>query len=97
MSHLIVAPAALNDATILISFLNLPQDTWSRIRTSLQLLEQFPRAGRQLSGEGQGQRYLVGPWPWLIIVYSYNEQTDLVSVLSIQDARSSTAAPGHSL
>ena len=40
----------------------------------------------------EGMRFLLGPWRWLVIVYSYETDTDEVWILTIEDARSSTAA-----
>jgi hypothetical protein len=38
-------------------------------------------------------RFVLGPWRWLLVVYSYEEESqDRVLVLTLQDARSSTAA-----
>jgi hypothetical protein len=48
--------------------------------------------GRALEGHWQPFRFLLGPWRWLLIVYSYDEPTDVVLVVTIQDARSSSAA-----
>jgi hypothetical protein len=30
---------------------------------------------------------VLGPWPWLVIVYEHDENRDLVTVLTMQDAR----------
>ena len=48
--------------------------------------------GQRLSGRWDGTRYLVGPWPWMLIVYEHHRELDRVDVLTIQDARASTAA-----
>jgi hypothetical protein len=42
--------------------------------------------GRGLAGEGF--RFILGPWRWLVIVYAFDEDADDVSVLTIQDGRS---------
>ena len=34
---------------------------------------------------------LVGPWRWMLVVYEYREEEDRVVVVTVQDARSSTA------
>jgi hypothetical protein len=52
----------------------------------------FPNLGQRLSGRWHGTRYLVGPWPWMLIVYEHHPQLDRVDVLTIQDVRTSTAA-----
>jgi hypothetical protein len=35
---------------------------------------------------------ILGPWRWMLIVYDLDESSNLVLVLTIQDARSSAAA-----
>jgi len=70
---------------------SLPSDTRERVRRSLRILKQFPSAGRQLEGQWQGFRFITGPWRWLLLVYAHDERRDVVFVVSIQDARSSTA------
>jgi len=35
---------------------------------------------------------VLGPWRWLVVVYEHDEANDTVGVLTVQDARSSTAA-----
>lgn len=37
-------------------------------------------------------RFLIGPWPWMLIVYAHAEEAETVTVLSIHDGRTSTAA-----
>ena len=71
---------------------SLPADTRARVRYSLAILEQFPSVGRQLERRWQGLRLLIGPWRWLLLVYLYDEREELVIVVTIQDARSSSAA-----
>jgi len=65
----------------------------ARVRRSLQRLERFPRLGRELGpGRWSGYRFLLGPWRWLLILYAFDEEADLVIVASFEDARTSTAA-----
>jgi plasmid stabilization system protein ParE len=71
---------------------SLPSDTKDRVRRSLRIAEQFPYAGRELDGRWRPLRFILGPWRWMLIVYIYDEPQDAVLVLTIQDARSSTAA-----
>jgi len=70
---------------------SLPADTRDRVRRSLRVLEEFPRIGRQLDGQWEGLRVVLGPWRWMLIVYLYEEVGGLVQIVTIQDARSSTA------
>jgi hypothetical protein len=69
-----------------------PIDATARVKSSLRALEQFPRLGRELEGRWSPFRFILGPWRWLLIVYIYDEQDDVVMVTNMQDARSSTAA-----
>jgi hypothetical protein len=71
---------------------SLSADTRTRVRRSLGILEQFPLVGRRLEGRWKDLRLLIGPWRWLLLVYLYDEREDLIVVVTIQDARSSTAA-----
>ncbi|HTX28158.1 MAG TPA: hypothetical protein VME19_14185 [Streptosporangiaceae bacterium] len=71
---------------------SLPQDTKERVRRSLRPLEQFPRIGRKLEGRWEPLRFILGPWRWMLVLYSYEEPDDIALVVAFQDARSSSAA-----
>jgi plasmid stabilization system protein ParE len=71
---------------------SLPPDTRERVRRSLRVLEQFPLIGRQLGGRWRPLRFILGPWRWMLIIYSYEEPDDVVLVVAFQDGRSSAAA-----
>jgi plasmid stabilization system protein ParE len=87
-----LAHAAIEDLERLIAVLNLPSDTRERVRRSLAPLAEFPRLGPELTGRWSGMRFLLGPWRWMLLVYEYDEAADRVVILTIQDARSSSAA-----
>jgi len=70
---------------------SLPADTHARVERSLRVLERFPKVGREVRGRWEELRFILGPWRWLLIVYVHDEKNDRVYVLTIQDARSSTA------
>lgn len=76
----------------LIKTRQLPADTRDRVRRSLLTLEEFPRAGKQLSGVWRDCRALIGPWGWLIVVYMYIQSEDRVVVIAFHDARTSDSA-----
>jgi hypothetical protein len=76
----------------LIETRQLPADTRERVTRTLRALEEFPRAGKQLSGVWRDCRALIGPWGWLIVVYMYIESEDRVVVIAFHDARTSDAA-----
>ena len=70
---------------------SLPADTRARVQRSLRKLDRFPSIGRELDERWGSQRFIVGPWRWLLIVYVYEKSADRVLVVAIQDARSSSA------
>ena len=86
--------AAVEDLDSLIRTHSLPADTRARVARSLRAPERFPLIGPALSGRWEGFRFLIGPWRWLILVYVFIEAEDRVVVVTVQDARSSTAARG---
>jgi plasmid stabilization system protein ParE len=86
-----LSEAAVQDLEALIRSHSLPPDTRERVKRSLRPLERFPRLGPALHGRWDGMRFILGPWRWLLLVYAHLEEDDVVVVLTIQDARSSTA------
>lgn len=92
MARVELARAAVEDLDRLIAVLSLPSDTRHRVRRSLTPLAEFPRLGPELTGRWTGMRFLLGPWRWMLLVYEYDQDADRVTVLTVQDARSSTAA-----
>lgn len=92
MARVELAAAAVEDLDGLIRTHSLPADTRARVARSLRVLERFPLMGPALSGRWQGFRFLLGPWRWLLLVYVFIESESRVVVVTIQDARSSSAA-----
>lgn len=92
MTHVELSLEPVENLDRMIVTHSLPADTRARVRRSLGILKQFPSVGRQLEGRWQPLRLLIGPWRWLLLVYYYDERENLVVVVTIQDARSSTAA-----
>lgn len=92
MAQIIITPRARRDVDEAVSALNLPGDTWARIARSLRALETFPLAGPELAGRWAPTRFVLGPWPWMIMVYRYEESTDHVYVVAMHDGRSATSA-----
>jgi len=92
MATVELSRAAVEDLDRLILTHSLPDDTRRRVARSLRVLEQFPFAGVALAGRWKGVRVLLGPWRWMLIVYVVFDDQDRVVVVSVQDARSSTAA-----
>ena len=91
MPRVEVTRAALEDLDRLIAILALSADTRSRVKASLTPLARFPLLGPELRGRWQPLRFILGPWRWMLIVYEYLETEDRVVILTIQDARSSSA------
>jgi|SRR5580692_7033509 hypothetical protein len=91
MTRVELTLAAVEDLDRLIITHSLPVDTHMRVRRSLGILELFPSVGRQLGRPWDSICFILGPWRWLLIVYLHDEQQDVVSILTIQDARSSIA------
>lgn len=93
MPRVVLTPEAVATLDRLIVTHSLPADTKERFRRSLAPLETFPRLGRELEGGGyEGLRFVIGPWRWMVAVYEHDDAGDVVGVLTVQDARSSTAA-----
>jgi plasmid stabilization system protein ParE len=92
MATIVVAEAAQADLNAMILTHSLPASTRDRVKAALGPLVDFPLLGPALTGRWQGLRFLLGPWPWMLVVYEYDETTDRVSVVTVQDARSARAA-----
>jgi plasmid stabilization system protein ParE len=92
MAHVIVAPSAREDLRELISILDLPPSTRSRVRERIRSLADFPMSGSRLEGRWKRFRFILGPWKWMLIVYQFDRKIDQVNVVTIQDARSAAAA-----
>lgn len=91
MARVLVTPRARSDVDGAITALGLPADTWTRVAASLRILEDFPLAGRALEGRWRETRFVLGPWPWMILVYLSRPEEDAVYVVGVHDARASTS------
>jgi plasmid stabilization system protein ParE len=92
VAQVFVTPRARRDVEEAISTLNLPDHAWARIARSLRTLETFPLAGVELGGNWVPVRFLLGPWPWMLLLYRYEESSDRVDVVAMHDGRSATSA-----
>jgi plasmid stabilization system protein ParE len=92
LSEVRLSVDAVKDLERMIVTHSLPSDTRERVKRSLRPLQQFPRIGRQLEDRWKPLRFILGPWRWMLILYSYEEPDDLALVVAFQDARSSAAA-----
>lgn len=95
MATVVVADRARADLDELILTRSLPGSTRDRIRTSLGPLAAFPLLGPALIGRWRGLRFILGPWPWMLLVYEFDEAREQISVVTIQDSRSARAATGR--
>jgi len=91
VSRIEVSAAAVEDLERLIYTHSLPLDTKERVKRSLRPLEPFPLLGAALDGRWSSFRFVLGPWRWMLIVYTYFEADDRVVIVTIQDGRSSRA------
>jgi hypothetical protein len=92
VARVLVAPAASADLTRMITTHSLPTDTRDRVRRSIEPLARFPLLGALLEGGWERYRFVLGPWRWMVIVCAYDVETDVVTVATIQDGRTSAAA-----
>jgi plasmid stabilization system protein ParE len=91
MARVVVAEPARQDLADLVRTHNLPASARERVRRSIAPLATFPLLGPALDGRWHGFRLILGPWPWMLIVYVHDEEADLVIVVTIQDARTANA------
>lgn len=94
MASVLVSPRARRNLQRLIATRSLPASTVSRFRASIEPLATFPAIGVPLAGRWSGYRFIIGPWRWMLIVYEYDQDRDLVGIVTVQDTRSSSAATG---
>jgi plasmid stabilization system protein ParE len=87
-----VSGSAADDLERLIRTHSLPKNTRQRLKRAVRPLGRFPRLGPELGGRWSGFRFVLGPWRWMLVVYVHLETEDRVVIVTIQDARSSTAA-----
>lgn len=92
MTRVELAAAAVEDLDALILTHSLPKDARARVRRPLKPLERFPRLGSELGGRWTGVRFILGPWRWMLLMYVLDERQNRAVVMTIQDARSSSAA-----
>jgi hypothetical protein len=92
MATVVDARRARSDLADLITTRSLPADTRARVTASIEPLASFPQIGKRLTGRWQGLRVILGPWPWMLLVYAFDETTNIATVVAIHDARSATSA-----
>jgi plasmid stabilization system protein ParE len=92
VAAVVVAISAGDDLARLIESRDLPSDTVERLRACLDPVAMFPRIGRALAGRWEGFRVIPGPWPWMLVLYRYDDLADIVAIVASHDAREATSA-----
>ena len=92
MARVVVAERALANLAAMRRTHSLPTSTRERVRAAIVPLGEFLLLGPALHGRWSDLRFVLGPWPWMLIVYRWDEAADTVVVITIQDARSARAA-----
>jgi plasmid stabilization system protein ParE len=92
VSTVVVARRAVDDLESLVRTHSLPPNTRDRVRRAIEPLGEFPLLGAPLEGRWRPLRFILGPWRWMLVVYDYDEATDTVAVVTIQDGRSARSA-----
>ena len=95
MARVVVTHAAARDLRELIRTHNLPEVTIERVKRSIRPLGDFPELGAELGGAFAPRRFLLGPWRWMIVIYRFDSESDLVAILAIVDTRTSTSPTAH--
>jgi hypothetical protein len=95
VARVVVTESARADLGSMILTHSLPPSTIDRVRAALAALADHPQLGPALAGRWDGFRFVLGPWPWMLLVYVWDEEADMVSAITVQDARSARAATGE--
>lgn len=95
MARVVVTHAAARDLRELIASHHLPKNAVERVKLSIRPLADFPELGAELGGVFASRRFLLGPWRWMIVIYRFDPESDLVVILAIADARTSTSPTAH--
>ncbi len=95
MARVVVTHAAERDLHDLIRTHRLPENTIERVKRSIRPLAEFPELGAELGGAFAPRRFLLGPWRWMIVIYRFYRESDVVAILAIVDGRTSTSPAAH--
>jgi plasmid stabilization system protein ParE len=95
VARVVVAERAQANLRAMIRTHSLPASARERVRAAISPLAEFPQLGPELRGRWSRFRFILGPWPWMLIVYHWDEASETVVVVTIQDARSAAAATGE--
>jgi plasmid stabilization system protein ParE len=89
VARVVVTSAAARDLDDLIRTHRLPESTIERVKRSIRPLADYPELGASLGEALAPRRFLLGPWRWMIVVYRFYPERDLVAILAIVDGRTS--------
>jgi plasmid stabilization system protein ParE len=92
LARVVIAERAQANLRAMMRTHSLPSSTRERVRLAIAPLAEFPQLGPEFVGKWEGLRFVLGPWPWMLIVYRWDRDSDTVVVVTIQDARSSRSA-----
>jgi hypothetical protein len=88
----LVTQQARRDVLRAMSALDLPADTWPQIARCLRGLKSPPSAEGRLEGRWAPARFVLGPWPWMILLYRCDEAADEIFLVAMHDARAVASA-----
>ena len=95
MARVVVTHAAALDLRALIRTHRLPENTIERVKRSILPLAEFPELGAELGATFAPRRFILGPWRWMIVIYRFYPESDLVAILAFVDGRMSTSPTAH--
>lgn len=95
MARVVVTQTAARDLRDLTRTHRLPENTIERVKRSLRPLADFPELGAELGGAFAPRRFILGPWRWMIVIYRFYPESDVVAILAIADGRTSTSPTAH--
>lgn len=70
MARVAFSPEALEQLRRMIEDRAPVPDAYLRVKNSVALLRDFPRAGVPLEDELTGLQSILGPWRWMRIIYA---------------------------
>jgi plasmid stabilization system protein ParE len=91
VTRVVVTHVAARDLRDLIRTRHLLENTMERVGRSIRPLADFQELGGKLGGALAPRRFLLGPWRWMIVVYRFYPERDLVAILAVVDGRTSTS------
>ena len=91
MARVVVTARAERDIRDLIRSHDLPPNSPERFRRVLEPLAAFPELGATVGGIFANQRFVLGRWRWMIVIYEIDEAADTVLILRVVDGRTSSS------